>query len=228
MSDPVSPLLAHNDAGPALLISAWTLTALATIFLALRLYCKAIGHRNLYWDDYALIGAWVSTTRTLIAENFMTLPMANYQAQVALIIDDALATDLVKEFGFGKHSWDLPATTLINLNKLVLVIELRATFTIIAIAWTKTAFAITLLRLTDGWTHRFVWFIIVSMNIALGISALLRWVDCTPLRKSWTPLLPGKCWPQSVSLNADIFSGGKHPFLARPSHTLFNVAEDSD
>jgi hypothetical protein len=147
---------------------------------------------------------------------------------VALIIDDALATDLVKEFGFGKHSWDLPPAIQLNLDKFVLVLELRATFTIIAIAWTKTAFAITLLRLTDGWTKRFVWFIIISMNIALGISGLLRWVGCTPVRKSWTPSVPGTCLPQRVSLNADIFSGGKYPVPVRSNRSLFSIAKDSD
>jgi hypothetical protein len=38
----------------------WTLTAMATIFLALRLYCKQKTGKRLLVDDWFLIGAWVS------------------------------------------------------------------------------------------------------------------------------------------------------------------------
>lgn len=126
---------------------------------------------------------------------------------MALVIDDALATYLVKGFGYGKHSWDLIPT--LNIDKFTLVAETRATFTIAAIAWTKTAFAITLLRLTEGWTKRFVWFIIISVNLALGLSGLLFWVQCTPLAKSWTPTLPGKCLSYSDLIEYAVAGGGK-------------------
>ena len=53
-------LLPHDNAGPTLLIVCWSLTSLATIFLGLRIYCKLIGHRGLYCDDWVLIAAWVS------------------------------------------------------------------------------------------------------------------------------------------------------------------------
>jgi hypothetical protein len=63
---PVAPLtpeqiaaLPHDDQGPHLLISIWTLISLATIFLCLRMYCKWFRHRGLWWDDYVLIAAWV-------------------------------------------------------------------------------------------------------------------------------------------------------------------------
>jgi hypothetical protein len=128
------------------------------------------------------------------------------------MIDDALATYLVAGFGFGKHSWDLPRT--FNIDRFILVSNTRATFAICAISWTKTAFAITLLRLTEGWTKRFLWFGIISVNIALGLSALLFWVQCTPIEKSWTPSLPGKCLSQSFLLQYAIVGGGTWPVFA--------------
>ncbi|KAE9366583.1 hypothetical protein N431DRAFT_495054 [Stipitochalara longipes BDJ] len=183
---PLSPqqlaLVPHNNAGPNLLIVSWSLAALATIFLGLRIYCKFISHRSLYWDDWVLIAAWV-----------------------VLVIDDALATYLVMGLGFGKHSWDLSST--FNVDKFALVSATRATFTIAAISWTKTAFAITLLRLTEGWTRRFIWFVIISTNIALGLSGLLFWVQCTPVVKSWKPSTPGKCLSQSFLIEYAIFGG---------------------
>jgi len=51
--------LPHDNAGPGLNVTVWTLTGLATFFLGLRVYCKFLGRRNLWWDDYILIAAWV-------------------------------------------------------------------------------------------------------------------------------------------------------------------------
>lgn len=51
--------LPHDDRGPAVLAVHWSLTAVATIFLALRVYCKRITGRRLWWDDWILIAAWV-------------------------------------------------------------------------------------------------------------------------------------------------------------------------
>jgi len=67
MSTPIQPNpqtvntagLPHDNFGPNLDIAAWTLTGLATGFLGLRVYCKYLGGRSLWWDDYVLIAAWV-------------------------------------------------------------------------------------------------------------------------------------------------------------------------
>jgi hypothetical protein len=50
-------LLDHSNAGPELNAVAWSLLAVATCFLGLRLYCKRIGHRGLWWDDHILIAS---------------------------------------------------------------------------------------------------------------------------------------------------------------------------
>ncbi|KAB5533562.1 putative integral membrane protein [Coniochaeta sp. 2T2.1] len=172
----------HDNAGPKANIIAWTLMGFTTVFLALRIYCKHIGGRKLWWDDFLLIVTWAIT-----------------------IINISLATYLVT-LGFGLYSWDFPTD---NVGQLVLVEQVRAVFAITGTAWSKTTFAITLLRVTQEktWERKFVWFIIVSMNIALGLSALLRWVQCTPIRKSWTPTMDGKCWPEGIMIDYDIFSG---------------------
>ena len=109
------------------------------------------------------------------------------------------------DFGFGKHSWDFAPP---SIDRFYLIIVTRATITVTAIVWTKTAFALTLLRLTDGWTKRLIWFIIVSMNIAMGLSAMLGWLQCEPLAKAWNPTMEGTCWHPKVLTDYSIFSGG--------------------
>ncbi|KAK3317964.1 putative integral membrane protein [Apodospora peruviana] len=162
-------LLPHDDRGPALIATSWSLTCLATIFLGLRVYCKTIGRRGLWWDDWILIAAWV-----------------------VLVIDSGLATHMVVYYTYGRHSWDFRPP---NVDTYTLVVTVRATFTVTAIAWTKTAFAITLLRLVDsGWMKKVLWVILVTMNLALGLTALFFWIRCTPVAMSWTPSMEGTCW----------------------------------
>lgn len=53
--------LPHDDLGPQLNFTIWLLTALSLGFLGLRLYCKFLRGRGLWWDDHVLIAAWVSS-----------------------------------------------------------------------------------------------------------------------------------------------------------------------
>jgi len=50
-----------DDYGPQVNFTIWLLTALSAAFLALRVYCKFLRHRGLWWDDHILIASWVST-----------------------------------------------------------------------------------------------------------------------------------------------------------------------
>ena len=168
--------------GPTLVASIWTLIAVSAIFLGLRVYCRLSRARSLWWDDHLLIASWL-----------------------LIMGGDIITTWMVAACDFGVHSWDFDFT---NFDKMSLPLLVRATFSITALAWSKTAFGITLLRLTDGWTKRIVWFLIVTINISLGLTAMLPWLSCTPIRAAWTFNEPNKkCWDQSVMLNYNIFSG---------------------
>ena len=102
--------------------------------------------------------------------------------------------------GYGKHIWDIPIK---DFAKILLLANIGGTFLIFAAVWSKTSFAITLLRLlrdTEGWTKVIIWCIIVTMNVIMHLSALFLWIQCTPVQKSWNPLIEGKC-PYIDTLN---------------------------
>jgi len=133
---------------------------------------------------------------------------------------------MVVTYTYGRHSWDFQPP---SLDGFALVAAVRATFTVTAIVWTKTAFAVTLLRLADGWMKKALWFIIFSMNIAMGLSALFFWITCTPLEKAWRPsLLEGSCWDPKIALNYGIFSGGESPLSKALQSLLSSGADPSD
>jgi hypothetical protein len=176
-------LLPHDSLGPALAGTTWMLAAIATIFLALRIYCKLSRGLRLWWDDWILLAAWIT-----------------------LVVQVSLTSYLVS-FGYGKHAWDFSVD---NIPKILLPLTVRSTFTLTLLAWSKTAFGVTLLRLTEGWLKRAVWFIIITVNIALGLSAMLPWLQCKPLYAAWTLGVESKCWPTYVVFHFHIFSGGEH------------------
>jgi hypothetical protein len=173
-------LLPHDNLGPTLSAIQWILVLLSGSFLGLRVWCKIKGARGLWWDDWILIASW----------NF-------------LVVDVGLTTYLIS-IGYGRHIWDFP---LENLAKFIVSVNVRGTFAITVLAWTKTAFAVTLLRLTHDWTKAAVWFIILTVNISLGLSAMLPWLQCTPINAAWDLSVQGNCWDKHVMLYYNIFSG---------------------
>jgi hypothetical protein len=212
--------LPHDDRGPALVATSWSLTCLAALFLGLRVYCKIARRRALWWDDWILIAAWVIFFFFLFflfvsSEKRSGLTLIR-STQVTLAVDAALATVMVVDHTYGRHTWDFRSP---DLDQFVLIVAVRATFTVAAIAWTKTAFAITLLRLSEGWMKKALWFIIVTMNIALAITALSFWVWCIPLEKSWKPSIQGSCKDPLPKHHYDMFSGGTPTFSYSYSST---------
>lgn len=47
------------DKGPQAIIATWSLVAAATVFVALRFYCKLLKHKPLWWDDFFMAISWV-------------------------------------------------------------------------------------------------------------------------------------------------------------------------
>lgn len=93
--------------------------------------------------------------------------------------------------GLGKHIYAVPVE---NLATLSFNVYLCGTFSIYAAILSKTSFALTLLRISEGWMKYLIWFIIVSINVSMGLSALFGWIQCSPVAKVWDITLPGTCW----------------------------------
>jgi len=108
--------------------------------------------------------------------------------------------------GYGRHVWDVPVD---HIQTMVVNISIAGSFSLVAATWSKTSFAISMLRLVHGWQRVFVWFIIITVNIAMGVSATLPWTYCKPVQKSWNPTIPGTCLDLLVLVKYDIFSAGK-------------------
>src|SRR5688500_10473748 len=106
--------LPHDSLGPKLNAVIWTLTGVSAIFLALRLYCRAVIAKVLWWDDWLLVAAWVA------------------------IFAECIVVSITVTMGFGKHTWDIPIE---DFAKILKVFSVAGTLSICASVWSKTSFA---------------------------------------------------------------------------------------
>lgn len=167
----------HDNLGPNFNVAIWVLTGAALVFMSLRLYCKIRIRRGLWWDDYVLI-----------------LAMGMLLTQTSML-------SVCVHYGFGKHSWDITDwPTYLYVNNITGVCS------IVAAAWSKSSFAITLLRFTQGWKRGFVWFVLVTVNLFLGLSALFTFIQCTPIPRLWDSSVDGHCWNSHVIVTYNSFS----------------------
>jgi len=129
-----------------------------------------------------------------------------WKSQVCITAESGLLT-WATTLGYGLHIWDWPFD-MDNGIRMLLAINAAGSLSLTAAVWSKTSFALTMIRLVKGPLKATIWCIIISMNIAMGLSALFNWIQCTPIEKGWNPFLPGTCWPPTVIVNYNIFSAG--------------------
>lgn len=177
--------LAQTDLRPLLLGVTWPLTILSILSLGARCYVGRTTLRGLRADDYVLIAA----AGTLIAFAGTTTWGAVNQ----------LCTS---------HSEAQNQTYAAEIDRLPLIVVVATTFSVLGAAWSKTSFAVTLLRATKGLLHCLTWCIIGSMNLILACNVLLQYIWCQPSSAIWTKGTKGACWDKEVIIYYSIAAGG--------------------
>ncbi|KAJ4387463.1 hypothetical protein N0V93_008055 [Gnomoniopsis smithogilvyi] len=164
------------------LLSSWVFTGLSALFLGLRIGCKLRSRRGLWLDDHILTASWFA------------------------LLGSTIITSVSVPLGLGQHVGNVPVQ---NLAQIGLFGNINGTFSILAAAWSKTSFALTLLRVMsqEKWARYFLWFAMISMNIFMLGNALFQWIKCWPISKTWDVLEPGTCWPAGFQTRWGIFAG---------------------
>lgn len=182
----------------------WILVVLSAVFLGLRIYCKiSYSYTKFRFEDGLLIASWVSTTSHARLSKSLTW----YQVVLA---GDATLNEFIIKSRFGRPGFPI---TIENITTLAIVGLSSITCSFVGQVWSKTAFAISLLRMCEGWKKAFVWFSIISMNILFAFASLSFWIGCVPLEKRWKPFGDGTCYDLKWVVSFGIFVSGKlHPF----------------
>lgn len=161
--------------GPMILAVCWSMTGVAALFLGMRVYVKLITQRRLWWDDHLLVASW-----------FMLVAFSSTITYGTTI-------------GVGQHFSDLKGgLKTSDMDGLQLVVIIATVFSVMGGAWSKTSFALTLLRLTKGTIYYVIWFIIISMNAVLTFNAILQFLWCQPASVAWHSGAGGTCWSKNV------------------------------
>ena len=180
---PTHHAMHHNQQQVRLLALVWTMTVVAGVFVGLRFYSKISRGKKLWLDDLFLVLAELTLVGTAILCIFSV------------------------RNGIGLHPGEIGIDKVVENVLLGCII---GTLTIAGAIWSKTSWALTMLRLTDGWYKAFVWFALISVNVYMGVGALWVWVTCTPIQKSWNPFLPGHCWPAEFFIIWGIVGGSPY------------------
>lgn len=173
---------ALGASGTQVIAIVWILTVLAAGFLAARIYSKRRSHRGLWWDDMLLTASW---------------------AMLALF---AGASTYCVQVGVGSHV----NSSRVEQVPVQLCTIIATVFSVLGAAWSKTSFALTLLRITGASNSRMlywaIWGVVVSMNAVLSFNAIVWFVYCKPSAGAWDATLHARCWNRAVVVNYTRFA----------------------
>ncbi|KAH7026684.1 uncharacterized protein B0I36DRAFT_366216 [Microdochium trichocladiopsis] len=158
----------------------WPLVVVSSFPLGLRLWIRWT-HNRWQADDYCLILAWICLLAFVVVTQFAI------------------------SLGFGKHALDVPFK---SLNTLAIIGAAGLTISILGMLAAKISFAVTLLHLTKDlwkWANWLIWFMISTLIITAIPAAVLPWVQCTPLAKTFVDFLQGKCINKAHSVRFAMF-----------------------
>ncbi|KAK4245594.1 hypothetical protein C7999DRAFT_16216 [Corynascus novoguineensis] len=154
---------------------------MSLFFMALRFWCKMKHHKAIGWDDCILIIGWMF---------------------LAIYVSLAIAAT---RYGLGRHLDSVPSDDVAVAGLLLFVAEF---FAILAVAVSKSSFAVTLLRFAlERWHKVLLWGVIASVNLVMWSCAVLLLAQCRPTRKLWNVVIDGSCWPRSVYTAYSVFAG---------------------
>lgn len=91
--------------------------------------------------------------------------MPTNDPQLILLVNNIIIS-IEYATGYVQDTWD---------DRMHILINVTSCGTLIGQALSKTAFAVTLLKLTKGWLQYILWFCIVTMNIYMVIKVIFQW-----------------------------------------------------
>lgn len=130
--------------------------------------------------------------------------------------------------GYVSETWD---------DRMLILVSISSCLITVGQTLSKTAFAVTLLRITESWQRYALWVIIVSLNLYLVILLFLNWVNYCGQDAYWWKM-PSVCAPYDTVFQIKIGQNGEslptrascragaQVFGADRSRAVFNIIID--
>jgi hypothetical protein len=104
---------------------------------------------------------------------------------------------IVDRYGFGHHITEINPAEFTDMIKWL---SLGSRPIVLAVALSKSSFALTLWRVSEGRAWRLLMvFIIVSMCALMSTNFIMLFCRCRPLAKQWDPKIPGDCFSGEIN-----------------------------
>lgn len=132
----------------------------------------------------------------------MTFPVGTKAAFLVSIILQSVCV----HYGLGLPDTEIPFENVFPQSKASYA---SGFCSIISLAWSKTSFSLTMLRIAGpGWMKWVVWFTIITVNLVLGVNAAFQWLRCWPIARAWDWNLDGSCVDEQVIEVYQTFAAG--------------------
>lgn len=197
--------------GPRIVISLSIVTGISLLLMLVRFFCKARYGKKFGWDDHLLSASWVSLYHlhiTLSMPSKLANKSRRNNKQLSLLTYTTLTIAAVNS-GIGRRLSLIPPENLATALKLLYIGRF---FGIVALAVSKSSFAVTLLQLVRGpqvWQRVVIWGVLGSLNVVLWVCGFSLFFMCTPVRKAWDLGEEGVCWDARVQVFVGIGAGGE-------------------
>ncbi|KAK1584958.1 uncharacterized protein LY79DRAFT_559905 [Colletotrichum navitas] len=157
-----------------------SVTLLAVLAVALRLYSRQVKGQQLWWDDYLIV--W-SMVWNLFVVGFI---FAMYSA------------------GMGLHADKVEMDSIVMMAKYLVVAEILYAWNL---GWTKLSLMLMYYRIFHiPFFKKMTWFVIVFVFAWVVCITFLFIFICVPVEKLWYPQLPGHCINQVATWIANAAS----------------------
>lgn len=207
-----TPLPPDQDRGPQMMGAFWTMVAISTFMVGLRLYAR-FRIKSIGWDDYMMLITQVggiASRRPRKACVWKT--KANSMLQVFFVLGNSLITYMVHNGG-GRHVWYLSEDQILLAEKWSYISLVPI---LIVYATAKTSVALLTLRFMGGvsvWRKSLLFFIIGSVIVVNLLTIILIFVQCRPSHALWMKVDSASCWPPSIVGNFNYFSRAWNVFV---------------
>ncbi|KAK2623624.1 hypothetical protein QTJ16_006805 [Diplocarpon rosae] len=158
----------NENTGPKILAVVTTITMIALVTVALRIWVRLTIIRRFVSSDYAMVLAMILATTVWV---LVVLQVKN---------------------GAGRHAAYLEPEIMMRGLRANFATQ---PLTLIACTMPKVSVALFLLPIATRKLYRyFLWGLLVFMFVYTSVAVITTCLQCTDLRTFWDPLVPPNCW----------------------------------
>lgn len=182
------------DRGDILKGVSWALAIIALCFVSLRIYCRTLITRNVWWDDWMIILTMVrqsaSSTQSSCAAWF-TIVLQIWSLTFTIM------WTVYANLGGTRHVFYLSVPQQQNALKLNWISQ---TFCVLGLAFGKLSVGFLIYRIgvPKAWLRRLLYFFMTSQFILFSLAFIFVFVQCQPVTKLWTFTEAGICWDPQI------------------------------